>query len=86
VTGMIRTSGPVITFNGAWAQNIGEEEMFIDFMGDKACIRLHYGRGLSGCTPGNSAPGGAFFEGQRLDFIGIKVANGIAVHGRSLCY
>ncbi|HPU58796.1 MAG TPA: gfo/Idh/MocA family oxidoreductase, partial [Candidatus Avimonas sp.] len=23
VTGMIRTEGPVITFNGAWAQNIG---------------------------------------------------------------
>ena len=43
VTGMIRTSGPVITFNGAWAQNIGEKEMFIDFMGDKAGIRLQYG-------------------------------------------
>ncbi len=43
VTGMIRTAGPVITFNGAWAQNIGEREMFIDFMGDKAGIRLQYG-------------------------------------------
>lgn len=43
VTGMIRSEGPVISFNGAWAQNIGEEEMFIDFIGDKAGIRLYYG-------------------------------------------
>ncbi len=43
VTALIRTSGPVITLNGAWAQNIGETEMFIDFMGDEAGIRLHYG-------------------------------------------
>ena len=42
VTGMIRTDGPVITFNGAWAQNIGEDEMFIDFIGTKAGIRLTY--------------------------------------------
>ena len=40
VTGMVRTTGPVITLNGAWAQNIGDEEMYIDFMGDKAGIRL----------------------------------------------
>ena len=43
VTGMIRTSGPVITFNGAWAQNIDAEEAYIDFMGDKGGIRLTYG-------------------------------------------
>lgn len=43
VTGMIRTNGPVITFNGAWAQNIGENEMFIDFIGTKGGIRLQYG-------------------------------------------
>ncbi|MGI6336231.1 MAG: Gfo/Idh/MocA family oxidoreductase [Clostridiales bacterium] len=42
VTGFIRTDGPTITFNGAWAQNIGVEEMFIDFLGDKAGIRLNY--------------------------------------------
>ena len=42
VTGLIRTSGPVISFNGAWAQNVGEDEMYIDFMGDKAGIRLSY--------------------------------------------
>lgn len=43
VTGMIRTEGPVITFNGAWAQNILEDEMFIDFMGTKGGVRLRYG-------------------------------------------
>jgi len=43
VTSLIRTQKAVITLNGAWAQNIGQEEMFIDFMGDKAGIRLKYG-------------------------------------------
>lgn len=43
VTGIIRTEGPTITFNGAWAQNIGESETYIDFMGDKGGIRLTYG-------------------------------------------
>lgn len=43
VTGLIRTEGPVITLHGAWAQNIGEDEMYIDFMGDKGGIRLQYG-------------------------------------------
>ncbi len=42
VVGIVRTNGPVISFNGAWAQNVGEDEMFIDFMGDKAGIRLNY--------------------------------------------
>ena len=42
VVGIVRTEGPVVSFNGAWAQNIGEREMFIDFMGDKAGIRLQY--------------------------------------------
>lgn len=45
VTGFIRTAdnGPTITFNGAWAQNIGVHEAYIDFLGDKAGIRLQYG-------------------------------------------
>ncbi len=43
VTGIVRTDGPVITFNGAWAQNIGVQEMFIDFIGTKGGIRLQYG-------------------------------------------
>ncbi|CAM3603902.1 Gfo/Idh/MocA family protein [Marinicrinis lubricantis] len=44
VTGMIRTEGPTITLNGAWAQNIGVEEMYIGFLGDQAGIRLQYGK------------------------------------------
>ena len=43
VTGLIRTEGPTITLNGAWAQNIGVSETYIDFMGDKGGIRLQYG-------------------------------------------
>lgn len=44
ITGIIRTDGPVINFNGAWAQNIFEDEMFIDFMGTKGGVRLDYGK------------------------------------------
>lgn len=43
ITGLVRTQGPVISFTGAWAQNIDEKECYIDFMGDKAGIRLQYG-------------------------------------------
>ena len=43
VIGIIRTSGPVISINGAWAQNIGKREMYIDFIGTKGGIRLDYG-------------------------------------------
>lgn len=46
VTGIVRTDGPTITFNGAWAENIGEDETYIDFIGDKAGIRLEYGEGF----------------------------------------
>jgi predicted dehydrogenase len=43
VTGFIRTSGPTISVNGAWAQNIGEQASFVEFMGDKGGIKLMYG-------------------------------------------
>lgn len=43
ITGMIRTSGPTVTLNGAWAQNIGEKAMFVEFLGSKAGIKLQYG-------------------------------------------
>jgi len=55
VTGMIRTSGPTITFNGAWAQNIGEQDTYIDFMGDKGGIRLTYGSTFKVYTAENGA-------------------------------
>lgn len=44
ITGYIRTDKGSISFNGAWAQNIGENEMFIDFMGDRRGARLDYGK------------------------------------------
>lgn len=47
ITGIVRTTGPVITLNGAWAQNIGVGEMYIDFLGTKAGIRLDYGGGFT---------------------------------------
>ena len=43
IAGHIRTDKASVSFNGAWAQNIGEDEMFIDFMGDKGGARLAYG-------------------------------------------
>ena len=47
LTALVRTEGPVLTVMGAWAQNIGVGEAFIDFMGDKAGIRLQYGGGYT---------------------------------------
>jgi len=41
-TGYIRTDKATISFNGAWAQNIGKDEMYIDFLGDKGGARLDY--------------------------------------------
>jgi len=43
VTGYIRTDKASISFNGAWAQNIDHDEMYIDFLGDKGGARLTYG-------------------------------------------
>jgi len=43
ITGYIRTDKASISFNGAWAQNINQNEMFIDFLGDKCGARLTYG-------------------------------------------
>ena len=43
ITGYVRTDKASISFNGAWAQNVGIDEMYIDFMGDKGGARLTYG-------------------------------------------
>ncbi|MBR3505298.1 MAG: Gfo/Idh/MocA family oxidoreductase [Clostridia bacterium] len=43
VTGFIRTDGPTISVNGAWAQNIDDGATFIEFLGDKGGIKLQYG-------------------------------------------
>lgn len=43
IAGHVRTDKASISFNGAWAQNIKKDEMFIDFLGDKCGARLTYG-------------------------------------------
>ena len=43
VSGLIRTRGPNIAFEGAWAQNIGDGAMYIEFLGEKGGVRLQYG-------------------------------------------
>ncbi len=43
ISGFIRTDKASISFNGAWAQNIRQREMYIDFLGDKGGARLTYG-------------------------------------------
>ncbi len=55
VTALVRTEGPTITVHGAWAQNIGVKEMYIDFIGDKAGIRLSYGADFTVYTAENGA-------------------------------
>ena len=55
VTGFVRTSGPSVTLNGAWAQNIGESAMFIEFMGDRGGIKLQYGGNFTYYTAKNGA-------------------------------
>ena len=55
VTALIRTEGPTITVNGAWAENIGAGETYIDFIGDKAGIRLQYGSDFTVYTAENGA-------------------------------
>jgi predicted dehydrogenase len=45
--GLIRTDGPLITFEGAWAQNINERAMYIDFLGSKGGIRHDYVGGFT---------------------------------------
>jgi predicted dehydrogenase len=42
VTGYVRTNKASISFNGAWAQNINSDEMYVDFLGDKGGARLKY--------------------------------------------
>lgn len=44
ISGHVRTDKASISFNGAWAQNINKNEMFIDFLGDKCGARLIYGK------------------------------------------
>ena len=55
VMALIRTDGPVINLHGAWAQNIGESETYIDFMGTQGGIRLQYGENFTIYSTENGA-------------------------------
>ena len=57
ISGHIRTDKATISFNGAWAQNINKQEMFIDFLGDKGGARLDYGKKFE------------FYDGSTLETI-----------------
>lgn len=57
ISGYVRTDKASISFNGAWAQNINKNEMFIDFMGDKGGARLTYGGKFE------------FYDGETLETI-----------------
>ncbi len=52
---IIRTEGPVITVNGAWAQNVDHQEEFVDFMGTKGGIRLIFNGDFTFYTVENGA-------------------------------
>lgn len=77
ITGLVRTRGATISLNGAWAQNIGVQETYIDFLGDKAGIRLDYGKGFTVYTADHGglieyAPkfnANAMFETEVNDFL-----------------
>ena len=44
VSGYVRTDKASISLNGAWAQNVGVGDTYIDFLGDKGGARLTYGK------------------------------------------
>ena len=59
ISGYIRTDKASISFNGAWAQNLDQKDMYIDFLGDKGGARLDYGRKFiftNGATLETEAP------------------------------
>jgi len=47
VSGIVRTTGPSLAFEGAWAQNIDKPAMYLDFLGTSAGLRLEYGKGFT---------------------------------------
>jgi predicted dehydrogenase len=50
ITGHVRTDKASISFNGAWAQNLDQRDMYIDFLGDKGGARLDYGNQFVYCN------------------------------------
>jgi len=46
-SGVIRTDKAFIAFEGAWARNVNERAMYVDFLGTRGGIRLDYGAGFT---------------------------------------
>ncbi|MBQ6052522.1 MAG: Gfo/Idh/MocA family oxidoreductase [Clostridia bacterium] len=42
VTAFIRTKGATVSLNGAWAQNIVNDDMTVEFLGSKGGVKLRY--------------------------------------------
>jgi len=43
VSGFMRTSGPALSIEGAWARNVNTNNMYIEFLGDRGGVKLNYG-------------------------------------------
>ncbi len=61
-SGFLRTDGPTISFEGAWARNVNTSNMYIEFLGDKGGIKLEYGADFMLYTSKN----GTLFETKQL--------------------
>ena len=46
ISGYVRTDKASISFNGAWAQNLNIDEMYVDILGDKGGARFYYTKGF----------------------------------------
>ncbi len=60
-SGLLRTSGASISFEGAWARNVNTNNMYIEFLGDKGGIKLEYGGNYTIYT----SSGGSLFESKQ---------------------
>lgn len=69
ISGYIRTNKASISFNGAWAQNVGKDEMFIDFLGDKAGARMMYSEDVL-----------EIYDGSTLETIPVNVETPQIMH------
>ena len=75
VTALVRTEGPTISLNGAWAQNVNETAMYVEFLGSKGGIKLHYGKDFEELLDRNGALQNIHPAFQMADMFADEVAN-----------
>ena len=73
VTGFIRTDGPTISVNGAWAQNIDDNATFIEFLGDKGGIKLQYGGNFTLYSTKNGMLTTTTFKYQKVNMYDAEI-------------